>query len=115
MQANPVKIVRVHISCADRCGGKPLYEAILDRCRELGIAGATVLAGLEGYGETARIHKPHLTGSEEPVVVLIVDSAENIARLTPALENMVHTGVIAVSDARAVRVERASPSASPRA
>ena len=102
----PNKLLRVHISHGDRYGGKPLYEAIVDRCRELHIAGATVISGVEGYGELARIDK-------RPLVVLIVDSAENIARLTPALETMIHTGVIAQSDVNVIRVEnQAGPSAS---
>ncbi len=102
-------MLRVHIGHGDRYGGKPLYEAIVDRCRELQIAGATVIAGVEGYGELARIDK-------QPLVVLIVDSAENIARLTPVLEAMIHTGVIVQSDVNVIRVERpAGSSASPPA
>lgn len=102
----PGKLLRVHIDCGDRFGGKPLYEAIVDRCREMSIAGATVLAGVEGYGETGRKQKRRLTANEEPVVVVVVDSAENVARIIPELEAMVHTGVIAVSDVGVVRVER---------
>src|SRR4051794_961836 len=105
----PDKLLRVHIGRGDRYGGKQLYEAIVDRCRELQIAGATVICGVEGYGELARIDK-------QPLVVLIVDSAENIARLTPVLETMIHTGVIVQSDVKVIRVEsRSGPSASPPA
>lgn len=107
------KLLRVHINHSDRFEGKPLYEAIVDRCREMHIAGATVTRGLEGYGETTRIQKRHLTSNEEPIQVMIVDTAENIARLAPVLESMIHTGVTTVSDVEATRVERATPSASP--
>lgn len=93
------KLLRVHIGNSDRHEGKPLYEAIVDLCREMGIAGATVIRGIEGYGEVGHIDK-------QPVLALIVDSGENIARLMPALEKMIHTGVIAVSDVEAIRVER---------
>ena len=48
------KLLRLHFCESDRYHGKPLYEAIVDRCRELQIAGATVFRGLEGYGEMGR-------------------------------------------------------------
>ena len=108
------KLLRVHIGRADRLGDKPLYEALVDRCREMHIAGATVLAGLEGYGETGRIQRHHLTDAEEPLVLLAVDTAENIARLAPVLETMIHTGLIAISDVEVRRIEKPSgPSVSP--
>ena len=107
MPAQPAKLLRVHISESDRQGDKPLYEAIVDRCRELGIAGATVFRGLEGYGETAEIHRAHLLHHDRPIIISIVDSAESIARLVPALEGMMNTGLIAVSDVLAARVQKA--------
>ncbi len=104
------KLLRVHINHADRYQGKPLYEAIVDRCREMQLAGATVICGLEGYGETTRMQKRHLTANEEPVLLMIVDTAENIARLMPVLEGMIHTGVITASDCEVTRVEKPAPS-----
>ena len=53
------RLLRIHISESDRYEGKPLYEAIVQKCRELNIAGATVFRGLEGYGETAEMHRAH--------------------------------------------------------
>jgi PII-like signaling protein len=103
--AQPAKILRIHISESDRAAGKPLYEAIVARCRELKIAGASVFLGLEGYGETAEMHKAHLVHSDRPVLVTVVDTPENIARLIPELTQMLDTGVIAVSDAQMTRVE----------
>jgi PII-like signaling protein len=70
------------------------------------IAGATVLRGLEGYGETAEMHKSHLTRRDQPIVISIVDSADNLARLAPVVEEMMDTGLFAVSDVRVVRVQR---------
>jgi len=49
----PAKLLRIHISEGDRFQGQPLYEAIVAKCRELKIGGATVFRGLEGYGESA--------------------------------------------------------------
>jgi hypothetical protein len=53
------KLLRLHFGESDQYQGKPLYEAIVNRCKELKIAGATVLRGLEGYGESAEIHRHH--------------------------------------------------------
>jgi PII-like signaling protein len=100
------KILRVHCCESDRHGGKPLYEAIVQTCRDLGIAGATVFRGLEGYGETAEIHRRHLTGRDQPVIIVIVDSDERIRDLTPVIERMMDTGMMATSDVEMIRVER---------
>lgn len=105
-QGQPARLMRIHISESDRFGDKPLYEAIVARCREMKIAGATVLRGLEGYGETAEMHKSHLTRRDQPIVISIVDSAENLARLAPVVEEMMDTGLFAVSDVRVVRVQK---------
>ena len=96
----------MHFSEADRHEGKPLYEAVVDRARQLGIAGATVFRGVEGYGETAELHRAHLLRRDQPIVVTIVDTAENIARLIPEIETMMDTGLIATSDVECIRIER---------
>ncbi len=105
-QVQTAKILRIHISESDRYHGKPLYEAIVAKCRELKIAGATVFLGLEGYGETAEMHKAHLVGSDRPVVITIVDTAENIARLVPVAGEMMDTGLMASSEVQMIRVEK---------
>ena len=104
----PGKILRIHISEADRYQGMPLYEAIVAKCRELKIAGATVFLGLEGYGETAEMHKAHLVRSDRPVLITIVDTAADIDRLVPVVEEMIDTGLIAASEVQMVRVEKDS-------
>ncbi len=104
-QGQPAEILRILISESDRFDGKPLYEAIVAKCRELKIAGVTVLGGLEGYGETAEMHKRHLMGSDRPIVITIVDTAENIRRLIPAAAEMMDTGLMATSPVEMIRVE----------
>jgi PII-like signaling protein len=104
--AQAAKILRIHISESDRLGGKPLYEAIVARCRELKIAGASVFLGLEGYGETAEMHKAHLVRSDRPVLITVVDTPENIGRLIPVVAAMVDTGLMASSDVQMIRVEK---------
>ena len=102
----PAKLLRIHISEGDRFQGKPLYEAIVARCRELKIAGATVFRGLEGYGESAEMHKAHLAHHDQPIVISIVDTEDNLRRLVPVVEQMMDTGLMAMSDVQVVRVQK---------
>ena len=99
MPAQRAEILRIHISDSDRLRGKPLYEAIVAQCRELRIAGATVFRGLEGYGENAEMHKG-------PIVITIVDAAENIRRLIPVVAGMMETGLMATSPVQMIRVRK---------
>ena len=105
-QEYPARLLRIHISEGDRFQGKPLYEAIVAKCRELKIAGATVFRGLEGYGESAEMHKSHLARHDQPILISIVDSADNLGRLVPVVEEMMDTGLIAVSDVQVIRVQK---------
>jgi PII-like signaling protein len=100
------KLMRLLFSERHRYKGKPTYEAIVEKCRELHMAGATVVRGLEGFGETAEIHRPHLLSHDLPIVVTIVDSAENIERLAPIVEEMMDTGLIAVSNVQIRRIQK---------
>ena len=108
-QEYPARLLRIHISEGDRFQGKPLHEAIVAKCRELKIAGATAIRGLEGYGETAEMHRWHPGRHTQPVVMSIVDTAENLSRLLPVVEEMMATGVIAVSDVQVIRVQKKVP------
>jgi hypothetical protein len=90
------QLLRVFIGESDRWRGAPLYEAIVRRARELGIAGATVLRGLEGFGANSRIHTTKVLRLSEdlPIVVEIVDRADRIEELLPHLDEMVGEGMI---------------------
>jgi PII-like signaling protein len=100
------KLLRLHFGESDQYNGKPLYEAIVNGCKELKIAGATVFRGLEGYGETAEIHRHHLIKKDQPIVVTIVDTPENLGRLIPEVEEMMDTGMIATSEVEYMRIEK---------
>ena len=100
------RLLRLHFGESDQYNGKPLYEAIVNRCKELKIAGATVFRGLEGYGETAEIHRHHLIKKDQPIVVTIVDTPENLGRLIPEVEEMMDTGIIATSNVEYLRIEK---------
>ena len=104
--STPAKLLRVHLSESDRAGNKPLYEAVVAKCREMKIAGATVFRGLEGYGETGEMHRSHLGRRDQPILISIVDTAENIGRLIPVIEQMIDTGVMAESEVRVIRVQK---------
>ena len=62
--------------------------------------------GLEGYGETGDLHRAHLIKHDQPIVIVIVDTQQNLDRLLPAVEEMMDTGVLATSQVEMIRVER---------
>ncbi len=98
------KMLRIHFGEDDKWQGKPLYEAIVAKCRELDLAGATVYRGIEGYGASTLIHKAHLLrSSDRPIMVSVVDTEENIGKLLPALDQMVADGLIAMSDVEVIK------------
>ncbi|MES1258700.1 MAG: DUF190 domain-containing protein [Acidobacteriota bacterium] len=104
----PAKLLRLHFSGEDRYEDVPLHEALVKKCQSLGIAGITVLRGLEGYGESTEIHRPHILGHDQPIIVMVVESAENIERLIPEIEKMVDTGMIAISNVEMIRIQARS-------
>ena len=98
------KMLRIHFGEDDKWHGMPLYEAIIQKCRELDLAGATVYRGIEGYGASTLIHKAHLLrSSDRPIMVSVVDTQENISKLLPALDQMVADGLIAMSDVEVIK------------
>jgi uncharacterized protein len=98
------RMLRIHFGEDDKWQGKPLYAAIVVKCRELDIAGATVFRGIEGYGASTLIHKKHLLWSHDrPIMVSVVDTEENIRKLLPALDEMVAEGLIAMSEVEVIR------------
>jgi PII-like signaling protein len=99
-------MLRIHFGEDDQCGDRPLYRAIVEKCRELDIAGATVLRGFEGYGASTMIRRPHhlLSFSHDaPVMVSVIESEENVRKLLPHLEKMLAGGLIATSEVEIVR------------
>jgi uncharacterized protein len=102
---HPAKLLRLHFSEEDRFNGAPLYEAIATKCQALGIAGITVFRGMEGYGESTELHRARILAHDQPIIVTIVESAENIERLMPEIEGMLDTGMIAISDVEIIRIQ----------
>jgi hypothetical protein len=92
------KLLRIFIGESDTWHGKPLYEAIVERVRKEGLAGATVIRGLEGFGAHSRLHTSRILRLSEdlPVVIEIVDTVEQIDRILPTLDEMVEEGMVTV-------------------
>jgi uncharacterized protein len=104
--AYPARLLRIMISESDRWEGRPLHEAIVEKCRANGIAGATVFRGLEGFGGNAEIHRPHLMRHDQPLVITIVDAPDALERLIADVEPMIDTGVMALSSVQVIRLQK---------
>jgi hypothetical protein len=90
------QLLRIYIGESDRWEGRPLYEAIVRAAREQGLAGATALRGIEGFGANSRIHTVKVLRLSEdlPVVVEIADRPERIAAFMPTIDRMVGEGMV---------------------
>lgn len=88
--------VSIYIGESDRHGHTPLHSEIVQRARAAGLAGATVLHGMEGFGASSVIHTSRLlTMSEDlPVVIVIVDTAEHIDGFLPQLDELITGGLV---------------------
>lgn len=92
------KLLRIFIGENDRHDGLPLYEWIVRRARQQGLAGATVLRGLEGFGAQSRLHTAKILrlSSDLPIVVEIVDTEEKIEAFLPEIDAAVQEGLATV-------------------
>jgi PII-like signaling protein len=97
--------VRVYIGESDTWHGRPLYEAIVLRAREDGLAGATVVRGLEGFGASSRVHTTRLLelSSDLPIVIEVIDEAAKIEPFLAVLDEMVTEGLITSEPVHVVR------------
>jgi PII-like signaling protein len=104
------KLLRVFIGESDLHGGKPLYQALVERVRAEGLAGATVLRGIEGFGASSHLHTSRILRLSEdlPIVVEIVDTTENVDRILPVVDEMVGDGMVTVERVE-VLTYRATP------
>lgn len=104
------RMLRIHFTEADKWEGEALYKAIVAKCLELGIGGATVFRGVEGFGASARIyHARTLSISKNaPVMVTVIDTEEQIQKLLPHLDRMIQGGLVASSRVDAIRYSRQS-------
>jgi hypothetical protein len=109
LNGRPGRLLRLHLSEHDRYNDRALYEAIVAKCLELGVAGVTVFRGLEGYGESSEIHRSHLLARDQPIVITIVETPEKTEQILPQLHDMLGSGVVAISDVEVIRIEAGKP------
>jgi PII-like signaling protein len=106
----PGLLLRVFCGETDTWHGKPLYEAIVHKLREEGLAGATVLRGIEGFGANSRIHTSRILRLSEdlPVLIEVVDQEERINAILPELDEMIDEGMITLERVQVIayRAER---------
>lgn len=92
------KLLRIFIGESDTWEGKPLYQQIVLRARETGLAGATVLRGIEGFGAHSRLHTARILRLSEdlPLVIEIVDTAEKVDGFLEEVDHMIQEGLVTV-------------------
>ena len=97
-------LLRIFIGESDRWQGRPLYEAIVLKAREIHLAGATVLRGPMGFGKTSRLHTAKILrlSFDLPMIIEIVDSEEKINAFLPTLDEMMKGGLVTLEKVRVV-------------
>lgn len=101
-------LLRIFMGEDDRADGRPLYEVIVTKAREMHLAGATVLRGPMGFGRSSRLHTAKILRLSEdlPVVVEIVDREERIRALLDALEPLMDSGLVTLEKVQVLRYGR---------
>src|ERR1044072_1927894 len=101
-------LLRIFLGESDKWHGKPLYEAIVLKAREMHLAGATILRGPMGFGHSSRLHTAKILRLSEdlPIVVEIVDSEEKIAGFLPELEEMMGSGLVTLERVQVLQYGR---------
>jgi len=105
-------LLRIFIGESDKWQGKPLYDAIVLKARELHLAGATVLRGPMGFGAHSRMHTAKILRLSEdlPIVIEIVDSQEKIDELMPFIDEAVQEGLVTLERVRVIKYRANSAS-----
>jgi len=98
-------LLRVFLGENDKWHGRPLYEAIVMKARELHLAGATVLRGPMGFGAGSRLHTAKILRLSEdlPMIIEIVDSKEKIEELLPHIDEMVEDGLVTLERVEVIK------------
>jgi uncharacterized protein len=106
----PGKLVQIYVGNSDTWHGQPLYNAIVQRAKQEGLAGATVTQGIEGFGANSRIHRASILdlSTDLPIKIEIADIVERIERFLPLLDEMVSEGLITVHNCEIVKYVHSS-------
>ena len=96
----PVKMLLIFIDQTDTWQNRPLHEVIVRALEQNGIAGATVLSGIMGYGSHRRIHRKGLLGvsDDKPLTIAAIDNEKKLRDVLPAIRPMIREGLIGLSD-----------------
>lgn len=99
------KLLRIFIGEDDRWNNRPLYEAIVLKARESGLAGATVLRGPMGFGASSRLHTAKILRLSEdlPMIIEIVDTEEKVQSFLPELDSMIQEGMVTIEEVEVFR------------
>lgn len=103
------QLLRVFLGESDRYHGRPVYETFVLKARELGLAGATVIRGIEGYGATRRIHTAKILRISEdlPVILEIVGTVERISLMKEEIDRIFEEsgcgGIVAVEEVEIIK------------
>lgn len=97
-------LMRIFIGESDRYQGKPLYDALVERLRAKGLAGATVLRGVSGFGASSTVHTDKILrlSLDLPIIIEVVETEEAIQKVLPDLDEMIGGGLITLERARVV-------------
>jgi PII-like signaling protein len=97
-------LMRIFIGESDKYQGKPLYEALLERLRVKGLAGATVLRGVAGFGASSVVHTDKVLrlSLDLPLIIEVVETEEAIQSLLPDLDQMIGGGLVTLERARVI-------------
>lgn len=102
---HPAKVLHIYAHSNDHWGGKALYSAIIHKCLQLGIAGATAFRSFEGYGHSHELHTTRLLSLSEnlPVRIEVIDAPDAIDRLLTDAAEMLRNTLITIGDTQVVR------------
>ena len=97
-------LLRIFVGESDRHGHRPLYESIVLQAREAGLAGATVLRGVMGFGKHSILHTAKILRLSEdmPMIIEIVDSLEKIEMFLPVLDELIKDGLVTIEKVRVI-------------
>jgi PII-like signaling protein len=98
-------LLRIFVGESDRSGHRPLYEEIVLKAREAGLAGATVFRGVMGFGRNSILHTAKILRLSEdlPMVVEIVDSLEKVKAFLPQLDEMIKDGLVTLEEVKVIQ------------
>ncbi len=97
-------LMRVFIGESDKYHGRPLYEALLERFRTKGLAGATVLRGVAGFGASSKLHTDKILrlSIDLPIIIEVVETEEAVQAILPDLSEMIGGGLITLEKANVI-------------